>query len=224
MAATPQNDTLSTVAGSGFSTGWDYKGDYVTSMAEDGLERFAQYSASPDSTLLFAGPARFSGLSGNAASLVPIGLTDNIGMQSDAGLARLYEIGSNRSFFTRSKTTNAFTMTKLLADQANILMALSQNAYRPALADSGFEAAAAVSPNSNIALNLDSEFFGVPFGLLMVMKTKGGGLDGYGKVLSALYCEYAMFQSYSFSVVSTQPVISENVSMQFDRVVPVSFS
>lgn len=224
MAATPQNDTLSTVAGSGFSTGWDYKGEYVTSLAEDGLERFSQYSASPDSTLLFAGPARFSGLSGNAASLIPIGLADNINFQSDAGLARLYEVGSNRSFFTRGKTTNAFSISKLLADQQSLLYALSQNAYRPALADAGVEAAGATTPNSNIQMNLDSEYFNVPFGLLVVFKTKGGGLDGYGKVLTASYLEYVVLQSYNFGVISTQPVISENVSAQYDRLVPVNFS
>jgi hypothetical protein len=224
MAASPQNDTLATVAGSGFSTDWDWKGDYVSSLAEDGYERFAQYSASPDSTLLFAGPARFSGLSGNASSLVPIGLADNISVQTDAGLARLFEIGSNRSFFTRGKSTNAMSMTKLLADQANILMALTVNAYRPAVADQGVEAPTATSPNTNISMNLDSEYFGVPFGLLLISKTKGAGLSGYGKVLAAVYCEYCMFQNYSFSIVSTQPVISEGPSMQFDRMVPVSFS
>lgn len=224
MAATPQNDTLSTVTGSGFSSEWDWKGDYVSSLAEDGYERFSQYSASPDSTLLFAGPARFSGLSGSASSLIPIGLADNISFQTDAGLARLFEVGSNRSFFTRGKSSNAFSMTKLLADQANVLMALTANAYRPAMATQGVEAPAANSPNSNISMNLDSEYFGVPFGLLMIAKTKGAGLSGYGKVLTAIYCEYVMFQNYSFSIVSTQPVISEGISCQFDRVVPVSFS
>lgn len=224
MAATPQNDTLATVAGSGFSTEWDWKGDYVSSLAEDGYERFGQYSASPDTTLLFAGPARFSGLSGSAANLLPIGLCDNISVQTDAGLARLFEIGSNRSFFTRGKSTIALSMTKLLADQANILMALTANAYRPAVADQGVEAPAANSPNPNIGVNLDSEYFGVPFGLLVITKTKGAGLSGYGKVLAAQYIEYCMFQNYSFSIISTQPVISEGVSMQADRVVPVSFS
>jgi hypothetical protein len=33
-----------------------------------------------------------------------------------------------------------------------------------------------------------------------------------------------MFQNYSFAVASAQPVIAENVAIQFDRPVPVSFN
>lgn len=220
--ATSTNDRLSSVAEAGFSTEWDFQGSYVSSLAEDGYERFSQYSATPDSTLLFAGPARFTGLAGDSSELTPIGLTDNIQMQSDAGLARLFEIGSNRSFFTRGKTSGTFSLTKLLADQGNILHAMSANAYRPAVADAGYSAPGA--DGSNIMMNLDSPYFACPMGILMVMKTRGGGDSGYGKALAAIYIEYAMFQGLSMSIVSTQPVISEGVSISYDRIVPVSFN
>lgn len=222
--ATPQNDTLPTAESSGFSLGWDWKNDYISSLNQDGYERFSQYSASPDSTCLFAGSARFTGLSGNVGSLVPIGLTDGIQFSADAGLSRLFEIGSNRSFFTRGKTQHAITLSKFLADQPNILYALSQQAYQPVDDQGGMGSPGALSPNSYIQMNLDSEAFAVPFGLLMVMKTRGGGSSGTGTILTGLYLEYCMFQNYSFSIASSQPVIAENVSIQFDRPVPVSFA
>jgi hypothetical protein len=223
--ATPQNDAIPTVEAAGFGVGWDWKSDYMTSLNQDGYERFSQYSASPDTTALFAGPARFTGLAGNVGSLVPIGLTDNIQMSADAGLARLFEIGSNRSFFTRGKTQHAISMSKFLADQPNILYALSQQSYQPTgLDDSGFSSAGAQSPNTYVQMNLDSEAFAVPFGLLMVFKTRGGGSSSTGTALAGLYLEYCMFQNYSFAVASAQPVIAENVSIQFDRPVPVSFN
>lgn len=215
------NDRLGTIENTGFSLGFDFKGSYVSSLAEDGYERFSQFSASPDSTLLFAGPARFSGLSNGASDLIPIGLVDNIAYQNGAQLMRLFEIGSNRSFFTRGKSAPVLSMSKLLADQANILAALSQAAYRPAMAVDGERAPGA--EGSSIMMNLDSEYFAVPFGLLMVMKTRGGNTDGYGKALAALYLEYCMFESYSFQVASQQPVIAENISIQYDRPVPVAF-
>jgi hypothetical protein len=223
MAATPGNDTLGRVTDGGFNTGWDWKGNYVSQLAEDGYERFSQYSATPDTTAMFAGPARFTGLAGDTGMLLPIGLTDGINMSMDSQLVRLYEIGSNRAFFSRGKTVAGITFSKMLADQSNILKVLTQNAYRPTMNTDGQKAPGALSPNPDIMMNLDSEFFSVPFGLLIVFKTRGGG-TGTGKVLSAVYLEYCMFAQYNFNIASTAPVIVEGVSIQYDRPVPVSFN
>ena len=57
----------------------------------------------------------------------------------------------------------------------------------------------------------------------MVFKTRGGGSDGYGKALTALYLEYCMFANYGFNIASQSPVIQESVNLAFDRPVPVSF-
>lgn len=223
MAVTQSSDVIQTDTASAFSASWNWKENAVSGLNSDGYERFSQFSATPDSTLLYAGSCRYTGLSGDASILTPIGLVDNISFQADAGLQRLYEIGSNRAFFTRGKTQHALTLSKLLADQANILAALSAVAYRPVQDASGFGEPGADSPNPNIMMNLDSEYFAVPFGLLMLFKTRGGG-DGFGKILSAIYLEYCMFQNYSFQVASQAPVIAENVMLQFDRPVPVSFN
>lgn len=220
MAVDKNNDILPAASDGSFSSSWDYKGSYMSRLKEDGLERFSQFSASPDSTALFAGPARFTGLS-NGADLIPIGLVDNISYQDNAQLMRLFEIGSNRSYFTRGKSAPTLSMSKVLADQQNILAALSQAAYRPPMATDGQRSPGAA--DSDVMMNLGSEFFSVPFGLLLVMKTRGGGPDGYGKTLSAMYLEYCMFSGYSFQVASQQPVIAENINIEFDRPVPVSF-
>ena len=117
MAQLPK-DTLSTVQQSGFSAQWDWKNEYVSNFETDGYERFAQYSASPDTTILYAGPARFTGIAadgGAAAALIPIGLADGISMQDNTQLTRLFEIGSNRSFFTRGKDQPVLSFQKMLA-------------------------------------------------------------------------------------------------------------
>lgn len=217
------DDQLGTSQASGFSTAFDWKGDYVSPLAEDGLERFSQFSATPDSTVIFAGPARFTGLSGDTASLLPIGLVDGISYQSTPQLQRLFEIGSNRSFFTRGKSISSISFSKMLADQANILKALSQNVYRPTQNIDGPKAPGADAPNPNIMLNLDSEYFNVPFGLMLLFKTRGGS-NGNGKILSAIYLEYCMFSSYNFSITAQAPVIMENITIEFDRTVPVSLT
>lgn len=223
--ATAQNDLIGTVEDFGFSTSWDWKQNYISKLTgpSEGLERFSQFSATPDTTALFAGPARYNGLGGAPTDLLPIGLTDGLQFSANAQLARLYEIGSNRAFFTRGKTISAITFSKMLADQKNILKALSNAAYRPILNSSGQSTPGADSPNPDIMMNLDSEYFNVPFGMLLVFKTRGGG-TGTGRILSALYLEYCMFENYSFSIAATAPVIAEGISIQFDRPVPVSFA
>lgn len=216
------NDILPTTEGQGFNTAWDYKSSYVSSLAEEGLERFSQYSATPDSTILYAGPARFTGLSGDASTLVPIGLADQISIQSNPALARLYEIGSNRSFFTRGKTASAMSLGRMLCDQKNLLAALTQNSYRPVYTPTSPRGAE--SPQPDIMMNIDSEYFGTPFGLMLLFKTRGGGTVGEGKVLTALYLEYAMLSNYSFQIASASPVIVESVAIEFDRFLPISLN
>ena len=108
----------------------------------------------------------------------------------------------------------------MLADQQNILQALTKNAYRPDINADGQSAPGA--ENSNIMLNLDSEYFNVPFGLMLLFKTRGGN-SGNGKTLAAVYLEYCMFANYSFGVAASSPVIAENIAIQYDRPVPITF-
>lgn len=223
MSTNKTDDQLGTVQDSGYSTAWDWKGEYVTRLKEDGYERFSQFSATPDTTVLFAGPARFTGLGGNTAELLPIGLVDSVQYQNSPQLQRLFEIGSNRSFFTRGKSAGTISFSKMLADQQNILRALTNNAYRPEMNIDGPKAPGADSPNPDIMMNLDSEYFAVPFGIMLLFKTRGGN-GGNGKILSASYLEYCMFSGYQFSIAAQAPVIAENVGIEFDRMVPVSLT
>jgi hypothetical protein len=218
------NDKLDSTEGQGLNTGWDWKGSYVSKLAEDGLERFSQFSASPDTTVLYAGPARFTGLSNDASVLIPIGLADQISIQSNPSLARLFEVGSNRSFFTRGKTASALSLGRMLCDQKNLLAALTQNSYRPTGLNQN-SPQGAESPNPDIMMNIDSEYFGVPFGLMMLFKTRGGSdTTGAGKLLTAVYLEYCMLSNYGFQVASASPVIVESVGIEFDRVLPISLN
>lgn len=224
MAADNTNDRLPQTDKQGFNTAWDYKSSYVSGLANDGLERFSQFSATPDSTILYAGPARFTGLSGDASILTPIGMADQISVQSNPSLARLFEIGSNRSFFTRGKTMSAMNLGRMLCDQKSLLSVLMQNAYKPT--DTRFMSAppGAESPQPDIMMNIDSEYFGVPFGLMMLFKTRGGGSQGEGKVLTAIYLEYCMLSNYAYQIASASPVIVESVAIEFDRFLPISLN
>lgn len=223
------NDALGVATDNeGLSAAWDWKGEYVDGLASgDGLERFSQGSATPDTTILFAGPARFTGIGSDTAKLHPIGLIDSFSFMANSQLQRLFEIGSNRSFFTRGKTISQMQISSMICDRANLLNVLTQEAYNHSSLVAGkytLEARGTKAAGvSNLYLNLDSEILGVPFGMLMLFKTKGAeGASGLrGKILGAAYLEYCMISSWQFNVASQAPVIAENVQLEFDRAVPV---
>lgn len=212
-----------------FDTEWDWKGEYVGSLnkGQDGYERFSQLSATPDTTALYGGPARFSAIaSKGAASLVPLGLVSGVQFASGVGVQRLFEIGSNRSFFTRGKAAPTISMSRMLADQKNIISILLQNSAASdgsITTNSDGQKGAGSKASSDIMMNLDSEFTNIPFGILMILKCKGSNEgSNRGKILAALYLESCMMEGYGFALDSVSPVIQEGISIQFDRVVPVA--
>lgn len=223
------NDKLSSGTGQ-FDAAWNWKGAYVSGLgagsAEFGYEKFGHLSATPDSTAIFAGPARFTGIDG-ASSLVPIGMTDGLSLSQDGQVARLYEIGSNRAFFTHGKTISSLGFSRMLADTKSMLKVfteISRAKFEEAgvgIYNSGFSAAGA-SDDANVFLNFDSEITKVPFGVLLLFKTRGGDQSTRGNVLAAVYLEYCVFNNIQMGVNSGAPVIQEGVSVSFDRVVPVA--
>lgn len=224
------SDKLSSGTGQ-FDAAWNWKGAYVSGIGTPsggvtphGYEKFGQLSATPDSTALFAGPARFTGITG-ATSLTPIGMVDGLNLSQDGQVARLFEIGSNRSYFTRGKTISSVSFSRMLADTPSMIKVFSENARKAFEAttgvyNQGFSAAGA-EENANVFLNFDSEITGVPFGVMLLFKTRGGDQTTRGNILAAVYLEYCMFNNLSLGVNSGSPVIQEGVSISFDRVVPV---
>ena len=214
----------------GLSAGWDWKGEYVDGLGSgDGLERFSQGSATQDTTLIFGGPARFTGIGTDTTKLHPIGLIDGFSFNSASQLQRLFEIGSNRSFFTRGKTISQISVGAMLADQQNLMKVLSResvNANGIAGKYSTNSSGTKAPGIGNFYMNLDSEALAVPFGIFMLFKTKGStnGKNLRGTILGAAYLEYCMLSNFQFNVQSQSPVIAENVAIEFDRVVPVELT
>lgn len=224
---------LGTANPEGFAAGWDWKGEYISGLnSGDGLERFSQGSVTPDTTILFAGPARFSSVSTATNRLHAIGLVDSFGYSSSATVQPLYEIGSNRTFFTRGKTQNQVQISAMVADHANLMKAFIQESYAEdtqKAKDSNYflNTAGTKAPTAGtMALNLDSEAFNVPFGILMCFKTKGeeDGTDLNGKIIGATYLENCMLTNFSLNVQAQSPIVQDNVGIMFDRAVPVQVS
>ncbi len=209
----------------GFDLNWEWKNEYFSSLSngDQGYEDFSQLSAAPDCTAIYAGPPRFASIGVSGVQLMPIGLVQSISLASGVANQRLFEIGSNRSFFTRGKAAPSITLSKLLADQKNLISALMTHARKDMVRNYGGNSdPGAQGEDSTIMLNLDSEFTNVPFGVMLVLKTKGGkDTQSRGKTLAAIYLELCVMDGYSFSMDAAAPAIQEGVAIQFDRVVPV---
>jgi len=67
----------------------------------------------------------------------------------------------------------------------------------------------------NFMLNLSSNLFNRPIGLMIMFKDSGNSN------VAACYIEDCYIQSHSFSIQADAVILSEQVQIQFDRIVPV---
>ena len=215
---------------------WEPYTRYVQSGMVDGAY------ASGAFTLISAGPPRL----GNSASLAqagaltwPIGMVQNFSMSHNSQFNRIFEIGSERSYFVRGRTSGQISLGRVLYHGPSILRALYASFADPAMAGSpgiaplnfpsaGAVAAAALHPNKhdvkispgyeNLYLNLASDMFSNPIGLMI--KT----MDSNENTIGLVYAEGCYIPNHSFSTDSQGLLVQEQVSIQFERLRPVRVS
>lgn len=201
-----------------------------TSSSNVNIERVmddATYSsAHPDDTLVFAGPPRLGNVNdeGNInATMAPVGMVQNISVNQQKPFQPMMAIGSSRSFFISGKAQGSAQIQRLFMNSENLMRRLYKNiidrnegAVNPnGIGDNLITNPASDEENTNYLINLDSEFFLIPFGLGVIFKNKvRGGIGGF-------YMELCVIPNMSVSVQSGQSMIMEGVSLFFDRVVPL---
>jgi hypothetical protein len=175
---------------------------------------------------------------------IPIGIVDSATMQQDRQIAQIFEIGSKRSYILAARTVGAMNIARVFYKGASLLRMLY--AYYPAkllnkasptdmvLRDVTTKAATALPqlavngtilgelPDiadlpgfSNVILNLNSDLFSQPFGIVMYMK------DNANRDVGAVFLEECYIQNHSMSLSANSIIVAENVSMRFERAVPI---
>lgn len=192
---------------------------------------------------LFAGPPRLATVGGAvtagiavtkpavAAQLVyPIGITQNFNLSQNSQIARIFELGSDRSYFIPGRVVGQIGLGRVLyhgPSLLRVLYAYYQDLIPSTVVESLFpNLGAATMPNphdvvvpagyENFYINLASDLFSQPFGLLAVMRDSNQ--DTYG----AVYAEACYVPNHSFSVDSQGVVIQENVGIQYELLVPIA--
>lgn len=191
-----------------------------------------------------AGPPRLSSIGGRmaAASLLtdpsathvvyPLGLLQNVGHNVTKNLMRIFEVGSERSYFIPGRTVGQLNLGTIFYHGPSMLRRLwayYEDTQGPVTVPPLFPNMGANSmPNphdvkvppgyENLYLNLASDLFNQPIGLLLYFK------DANEDNLGATYFEACYAPTHTFQFDSQGVVIQESTMIQYERMVPVAIS
>lgn len=217
---------------------WQPYDQYVQGGMVDGRFMSAAF------TLLAAGPPRLSAIGGvaTAAGLVgtgaagedqiayPIGLVQQWSLGQNMNLARFFELGSSRSYFIPGRTVGQLSLARVMYHGPSLLRVLYAY-YSDIIPDTVVNPLySSVAPDfvdnqhdvmippgyENVYLNLASDLFSQPIGLMLIMK------DSNESTLAAYYFESCYIPSHQIGTDAMGVVIQESVSVQYERVVPIN--
>ncbi|NIR25617.1 MAG: hypothetical protein GWN77_01315 [Gammaproteobacteria bacterium] len=178
--------------------------------------------------LIAAGPARLSQVGDNfVGNVFPIGMLESVSIGQQKMLQQVREIGSRRSYIISSYATGNLAISRVMYSQASLLRVLTlanddfDNLDNPPGAPiigafSGNVPADTADPA--LYINLQSELFDRPVGMLFYV------LDQRNNPYGAFYAEECQIQTHNVALAAQGVSISEQASMVFDRLVPVSVS
>lgn len=168
----------------------------------------------------------------------PIGVIENLSLQQNRQLQRLFEIGSKRSYFVVGRNVGAVSIARTLFYGPSLMRALYayispdrlpenvkrtvsvllQNADRDLSLDNTLSSGDRISLAPGYAeffSNLDSELFDIPMGIMIYM------LDAQKRPYGAMYLEEAHINSHSLTISASNSIIAEGVTIQYDQAVPL---
>lgn len=198
-------------------------------------------------TMVAAGPPRLSAIGGVAAAAsatsngsknwaVPVGIVQNFNLSHNRAFARFWELGSERSYFISGRTVAQAGFGRVLYHGPSLLRVMYSfyedllpptivPAFPANVLDPSISGRVANQHNvkippgyENIYLNLASDLFSQPCGLLVYMK------DSNENTISSAYLEETYIPSHSIATDAQGVVIQEQVALQPERVVPVAVS
>ena len=219
---------------------WAPMNNYVQSGQVDGQYVNAGYmllAAGPPRIANIGGAASFGqALSGNGQAanqmVLPIGVLQNFSLSHNRQFSRIFEIGSERSYFISGRTVGQLGLGRVYyhgSSLLRILYAYYQDSVGPTLVPSMWPNAGEnvmsnphdviIPPGyENIYMNLASDLFAQPIGILMYIR------DINQDALGAMYFEACYLPNHSLQTDAQGVLLQENVAVQFERGVPVSIS
>ncbi len=196
--------------------------------------------------LICAGPAFFSQLSvgDEGMNVYPIGLTQNIALSQNKAISRIFEIGSDRSYFISGRSVGQLSLGRVVYHGPSLLRCLYAN-YDTRGDSQGYQVSplvngapsqqtpfaiggSGVSQNAksiqvppgygNMFLNLASDLFSQPLGLLLQFK------DNNKSTVASVYLDQCYVPQHSIAVDAQGLIVQESVGIQYERMQPVKLA
>lgn len=195
-------------------------------------------------TVIAAGPPRLANIGGATVAagalatsaadqmVLPIGVIQNVNLSHNRTFNRIFEIGSERSYFISGRTIGQLSIARILYHGPSLLRMLYayyEDVIPPTVVSAVFPnagIATVANPHDviippgyeNLFLNLASDLFNQPVGLLLYIRDSN--LDTYG----AVYLETCYVPNHTWATDAQGVIIQESAAMQFERAVPVAVS
>lgn len=215
---------------------WSPYTGYVQSGLVDGRYANAGF------TLMAAGPPRLANIGGAAAIssavkaggaanniVFPMGIMQNVNISMSNNFTRFFEIGSHRSYVVSGRTMGQISLGRVYyhgASLLRLLYAYYEDLIPPTLVPAMWPNAGAkamANPHDvvippgyeNIYLNLASDLFSQPVGILMYIQ------DSNLETLGSTYFEACVVPNLTWALDANSTLIQEQAALQFERIVPV---
>lgn len=207
---------------------WDFKNNHVQQL--DNSEVFSQVGSK--AILLSVGPPLFSQV--QTSQTIVMGMVQQLSMQQQKQIQEVFEIGSERRYFVDNPHRNMLNMNRALISGPSILKILGSGLLNRGKLDKGTKAATTVDPSlfragdinaasageaRNLWINLASDLFTNPLGLMIEFREYHG--DGRNTSYGAVYLQNCKIQSHGMSMQSQMWMLQEDISMLFEHAVPL---
>jgi hypothetical protein len=219
---------------------WTPYSRFVQSGLKDGQFLNASF------TLIAAGPPRLANIGGltfvgNGLQLgggdeivFPIGIVQNFNLSHNRQFARIWEVGSERSYFIAGRTVGQLGLSRIMyhgPSLLRVLYAYYQDTVGPTTVQSVIGSnniGALTTPNphnvkippgyENLFLNLASDLFAQPIGLMCYFR------DSNEDTVGSIYLESCYIPNHTIATDAQGTIIQENAAVQFERAMPVAVS
>lgn len=195
-------------------------------------------------TIIAAGPPRLANIGGSTVAagalagagadqvVLPIGVIQNINLSHNRQFNRIFEVGSERSYFISGRTMGQLSIARIMYHGPSLLRMLYayyEDLIPPTTVNSVFAnagTATVANPHDvkvppgyeNLYLNLASDLFNQPIGLLLYIR------DSNEDTIGAVYIEACYIPNHTWATDAQGVMIQESASIQFERAVPVAVS
>lgn len=159
----------------------------------------------------------------------PMGIVQNFSLSQTRAFQRVWEVGSERSYFIAGRNMGQIGLGRIYyhgPSLLRVLYAYYQDLMPPVVVKSLWPnkgADAMANPHDvyippgyeNIYLNLASDLFAQPVGLMLLLR------DVNLNTLGALYFESCFVPNHTWGVDSQGVIIQEQAGIQYERALPV---